>query len=60
MPQNANATPQNTSVPRKNPMREEIPPFGETITFTRNIISPKVEAFRMTEVRLGAGKFKDA
>ncbi len=59
-PQNANATPQNTSAPHKAPMREEIPPFGETITFTRNIINPRVEAFRLTEVRLGAGPFQDA
>jgi len=59
-PQNVNAIPQNTRAPHKNPTREEMPPFGETIAFTRNIIAPKVEPFRMTEVRLGAGPFKDA
>jgi len=59
-PQNANATPQTTSTPHKREMRPEIPPFGETITFTRRILAPKVEPFPMTDVRLGPGQFKDA
>lgn len=59
-PQNANATPQTTSAPHKREMRLEIPPFGEIITFTRKVIAPKVQAFRMTDVRLGPGQFRDA
>ncbi len=59
-PQNANAAAQNTSLPHKRSMRDEEPPFGESIVFTRNIIAPKVEAFRMAELRLGPSQFKDA
>jgi DUF1680 family protein len=59
-PQNANAAPQNTSVSHKGPLSEEKPPFGETIVFGRSLIAPKVEAFPMTEVRVGPGQFKEA
>lgn len=59
-PQNANATPQNTSTPRKRTMPDERPPFEGILVFKRNVVAPKVEAFRMTEVRLGPGQFRDA
>lgn len=59
-PQNANATPQNTSVPRPREKPPEHPPFGETLEFKRNIFTPKVKAFRMEEVRLLPGPLKTA
>ncbi|MBV9304200.1 MAG: glycoside hydrolase family 127 protein [Acidobacteriaceae bacterium] len=59
-PQNANATPQNTSAPRRRERPPERPPFGETIEFKRNVLPLKVEAFRMEEVRLLPGSFKQA
>ncbi len=59
-PQNANAAPQNTSTPRRRRFPDEVPPFGETLVFTRRTVAPKVDAFRMTEVRLGPGQFKEA
>jgi uncharacterized protein len=57
-PQNANATPQITSHPKAG-LPEEVRPFGETLVFTRNEVSPKVQAFRMTEVRLSPGIYKN-
>ena len=54
------ATTQNTSAPHKREPRPEVAPFGETIVFTRKTIAPKVEAFKMTDVRLVPGPFKDA
>ncbi|MBV9155045.1 MAG: glycoside hydrolase family 127 protein [Acidobacteriaceae bacterium] len=60
-PQNANASPQNTSTaPRRRERPPERPPFGETIDFKRNVLPPKVEAFRMQEIRLLPGSFKQA
>lgn len=49
-----------TTAPHKRGPHPEVPPFGETIVFTRKMFAPKVEAFGMTNVRLGAGMFKDA
>jgi uncharacterized protein len=57
-PQNANATPQTTSHPKAG-LPEEIRPFGETLVFTRNEVSPKFQAFHMTEVRLLPGPFEN-
>src|SRR5438128_824636 len=57
-PQNANATPQSTSHPKAG-LPEEIRPFGETLLFTRNEVSPKFQAFHMTEVRLLPGPFEN-
>jgi uncharacterized protein len=57
----ARQSPLNLGIaPQKREVREEVPPFGETITFTRSLVAPKVEAFRMTEVRLLPGTFADA
>jgi DUF1680 family protein len=50
-PQNANGTPQSTSHPKPG-LPEENRPFGETLGFTRNEVSPKVQPFQMTDVRL--------
>jgi uncharacterized protein len=54
--QNANATPQSTSHPKEG-LPEEVRPFGETLVFTRHDVSPKVQPFRMTEVRLAPSIF---
>lgn len=48
------------TLPHKREPRPEVPPFGETIVFTRKTIAPRVEGFQMTDVRLGPGLFKDA
>ncbi|MGI8961189.1 MAG: beta-L-arabinofuranosidase domain-containing protein [Bryobacteraceae bacterium] len=57
-PQNANATPQSTSH-LKAGLPEEIHPFGETLVFTRKEVSPKIQAFQMTQVRLSSGIFEN-
>jgi uncharacterized protein len=59
-PQNANATPQNTSNPKKNELAPEVPPFGESLTFARKTIQPRVQQFQMTQVRLLPGECKSA
>ncbi len=59
-PQNANATPQNTSTPRRRQKPPEIPPFGETLEFKRSMLTIKVQAFPMRDVRLLPGPFKQA
>ncbi len=59
-PQNANAVPQSTTAQHKREVRSEVPPFGETIEFTRALVSPKVEPFAMTDVRLLPSGFKEA
>ena len=59
-PQNANATTQNTSAPKSRGLPPEIPPFGTTIEFTRRPIAPKLEAFRLRQVRLLPGVFQDS
>jgi uncharacterized protein len=38
----------------------EVPPFGETIEYSRSEVAPKVRAFQMTQVRLLEGPFEDA
>ena len=58
-PQNANATPQNTSRPKQG-MPDEVPPFGEAIIFRRKEIAPKIREFGMKEVKLLPGSFRDA
>jgi hypothetical protein len=57
-PQNANATPQSTSHPKEG-LPEEIRPFGETLVFTRKEVSPRIQAFQMTEVRLSPSIFEN-
>jgi DUF1680 family protein len=49
----------NTSLPRRGTL-PEMPPFGETITFTRSDIAPKLQPFAMTEVRVLGGAYKQA
>ena len=49
----------NTTTQRRGTM-PEVPPFQETLTFTRSDVPLKVEPFPMTQVRLRAGAFKDA
>ncbi len=49
--QPAGAPNPNTSQQRRGTM-EEIPPFGETLTFTRSDVAPKVKPFPMTQVRV--------
>lgn len=46
--------------PKRRGFPPETPPFGETIVFTRKVVAPRVEAFPITDVRLGPGPFKDA
>ena len=38
----------------------EIAPFQSEVVFTRSVVPPRVKPFRMTEVRLLPGAFKDA
>jgi uncharacterized protein len=57
-PQNANATPQTTSHPKEG-LPEEVRPFGETLVFTRKEVSPRIQAFQMTEVRLSPSIFEN-
>ncbi len=59
-PQNANSTPQNTSVPKRHGLPPELPPFGEAITFTRKEAPRKISSFAMTEVHLLPGIFQDS
>ena len=49
----------NTSQQRRGTM-EEIPPFKETLTFTRSGVAPKVQPFPMTQVRVLGGPCKQA
>src|SRR3954447_17118242 len=61
-PQNqpaAGAPNPNTSQQRRGTM-EEVPPFRETLTFTRSDVAPKVEPFPMTQVRVVGGPYKQA
>jgi DUF1680 family protein len=51
--------PQNTSTQRRG-TATEVPPFQETLAFTRNPAPLKLRPFAMTQVRLLAGPFKDA
>jgi hypothetical protein len=50
---NANATTQNMSH-RKAGLQGEVRPFGETLVFTGGEVSPGIQAFRMTQLRLPA------
>ena len=38
----------------------EVPPFGDTLVFTRSDVKPRVQPFPMTAVRLLPGPFKEA
>lgn len=61
-PQNkppAGAPNPNTSQQRRGTL-PEMPPFQETITFTRSDVTPKVEPFPMMQVRVLGGLYKDA
>ena len=49
----------NTSTQRRGTM-PEIPPFQDTITFTRHDAPAKVQPFPMAQVRLLAGPFQEA
>src|SRR6201996_1258869 len=49
----------NTSQQRRGTM-EEVPPFGETISFTRSDVKPKVEPFAMTDVKILGGPYAQA
>lgn len=49
----------NTSLPRRGTL-PEIPPFGETISFTREDVTPKIQPFPMTQVRVTGGAYKQA
>jgi uncharacterized protein len=49
----------NTSQQRRGTM-EEVPPFGETLSFTRSDVKPKVEPFPMTEVKVLSGPYAQA
>ena len=49
----------NTSQQRRGTM-DEIPPFKETLTFTRSNVAPKVQPFPMTQVRVLGGPYKQA
>jgi DUF1680 family protein len=49
----------NTNQQRRGPI-PEIPPFQETITFTRADVSSRVRPFAMTEVRVLGGLYRDA
>ncbi len=49
----------NTSHPRRGTL-PEMPPFEETITFTRAEIPAKVRPFSMTQVRIVGGPYKQA
>src|SRR3954462_2874369 len=44
----------NTSEHRGGTMKE-VPPFGETISFTRSDVKPKVEPCPMTQVKILSG-----
>lgn len=58
-PQNANATPQNTSVPKKE-SPPEVLPFGETLSFRKDPVEARVQPLPMQRVRLLPGACKDA
>ena len=58
-PPNANTTAQTVSH-RREGLPPEVAPFEETLVFTRNEMTPKLQAFRMTEVRLLPSAFVDA
>ena len=49
----------NTSEQRRGTM-EEVPPFGETISFTRSDVKPKVQPFPMTQVKILGGPYAQA
>jgi DUF1680 family protein len=49
----------NTSQQRRGTM-EEVPPFLETLSFTRSDVQPKVRPFPMTQVRVLGGPYKEA
>jgi DUF1680 family protein len=60
-PQNQPVSPPNpnTSQQRRGTM-EEVPPFKETLSFTRSDVAPKVKPFPMTQVRVLGGHYKAA
>src|SRR5690348_2217649 len=60
-PQNQPAQPPNpnTAQQRRGTM-PEIPPFGETLSFTRADVAPRVQPFSMTEVRITGGPYQAA
>jgi uncharacterized protein len=51
---------QNTSTPPRRGLPPETPPFGETIEFKRQLIPAKVQAFRISQVRLLPSVFADS
>ncbi len=55
---NANASPQNTGTAGARGTPPEVPPFGDTIEFTRKPAAAKVQTFPMRQVRLLPGTFK--
>lgn len=57
--QPSNAPNPNTSQQRRGTM-EEIPPFRETLTFTRADVPLKFQPFPMTQVRVLGGPYKQA
>jgi DUF1680 family protein len=58
-PQNANANPQAATEPRREPV-PEVPPFGETLTFTAAKVDSVVQPLPMKNVRLLPGECKTA
>src|SRR5579883_1598330 len=56
----ANASPQNTSAPRRRESPPETPPFGQAIEFERKEAPRKVNAFALSEVRITGGPCKEA
>ena len=54
------AQPQNTSAPKQHGLPPEVPPFDETLTFTRKEAPRKISHFENAEVRLLPGIFKDS
>jgi uncharacterized protein len=48
---------QNTSTPPRRGLPPEVAPFGETIEFTRKPAASKVQAFKMSQVRLTPSVF---
>lgn len=49
----------NTSTQRRG-TAPEVPPFEDTLTFTKQPVARKIQPFPMTQVRIAASPFKDA
>jgi uncharacterized protein len=54
-----NPNPSNPEGQRRGTM-PEVPPFRETLEFTRKPVAPKLRPFPMTQVRVTGGVYKDA